>query len=257
MPQNLSIAVFVLGAVLLLLSLVSGGFKIFGSEIPGAASRVARAMAFVIGLFLIGFALWRFNDVREDARKPESTPAVVSSNPAPTPAPAPALSDQPAQSKPAPPADRLTDARARQTFGEEGVDFGIEPRNSIQPAVASETPTSIPGARVITTGELKNAIDEGRNFLLVDVLTDLQHFTLPSAKRVPNMGLPQPNMDIPEVLEQMTGGNKGAPMVFYCQGARCWESYNAALRAKNAGYTNVYWYRGGLAAWMAAGYLNN
>ena len=30
-------------------------------------------------------------------------------------------------------------------------------------------------------------------------------------------------------------------------------SYNAALRAINAGYTNVKWYRGGIEAWKAAG----
>ncbi len=33
----------------------------------------------------------------------------------------------------------------------------------------------------------------------------------------------------------------------------CWVSYNAALRAINAGYTNVLWYRGGIEAWKAAG----
>jgi hypothetical protein len=30
-------------------------------------------------------------------------------------------------------------------------------------------------------------------------------------------------------------------------------SYNAALRAINAGYTNVLWYRGGIEAWKMAG----
>jgi rhodanese-related sulfurtransferase len=30
-------------------------------------------------------------------------------------------------------------------------------------------------------------------------------------------------------------------------------SYNAALRAIAAGYSNVLWYRGGIEAWKAAG----
>ena len=34
--------------------------------------------------------------------------------------------------------------------------------------------------------------------------------------------------------------------MFYCEGAQCWESYNAALRALDLGYSNVLWYRGGL-----------
>ena len=31
------------------------------------------------------------------------------------------------------------------------------------------------------------------------------------------------------------------------------DGYNLALRLRHAGYTNVYWYRGGREAWMAAG----
>jgi rhodanese-related sulfurtransferase len=41
--------------------------------------------------------------------------------------------------------------------------------------------------------------------------------------------------------------------VFFCSGVRCWLSYNAALRAVRGGYANVYWYRGGIDAWRAAG----
>lgn len=58
MPQSLSIAAFVLGAVLLLIALVSGGFKIFGAEVSGAGGTVARSIAFVIGLILIVYALY-------------------------------------------------------------------------------------------------------------------------------------------------------------------------------------------------------
>jgi hypothetical protein len=31
------------------------------------------------------------------------------------------------------------------------------------------------------------------------------------------------------------------------------EGYNLALRIRHAGYTNVYWYRGGREAWEVAG----
>ena len=55
-------------------------------------------------------------------------------------------------------------------------------------------------------------------------------------------------------LNQLTNGRKDFPIVFFCQGVRCWESYNAVLRAWNAGYRNVYWYRGGLQAWQQAGF---
>jgi rhodanese-related sulfurtransferase len=46
--------------------------------------------------------------------------------------------------------------------------------------------------------------------------------------------------------------DKSAPLVLYCFGRNTWFSVNAALRAKSAGYTNVYWYRGGVESWVAA-----
>ena len=53
-------------------------------------------------------------------------------------------------------------------------------------------------------------------------------------------------------LRELTANNPNRALVFFCQGARCWESYNAALRAIHAGFTAVYWYRGGVLAWEAA-----
>jgi PQQ-dependent catabolism-associated CXXCW motif protein len=55
------------------------------------------------------------------------------------------------------------------------------------------------------------------------------------------------------VLSRLTHGNKAAPMVYFCVDAQCWLSYNASLRAAALGYTEVYWYRGGIVAWRAAG----
>ena len=75
---------------------------------------------------------------------------------------------------------------------------------------------------------------------------------MPGARRYPGVGLAVPSTDLAQLLEKDTGGAKDYPVVFYCEGPQCWESYNAALRARDAGYTNVYWYRGGLEAWVAA-----
>jgi hypothetical protein len=57
MPKSLEIAEFVLGAVMLLLALVSGGFKIFGAEVSGTAGKLGRATAFILGLYFIGLSL--------------------------------------------------------------------------------------------------------------------------------------------------------------------------------------------------------
>jgi PQQ-dependent catabolism-associated CXXCW motif protein len=132
------------------------------------------------------------------------------------------------------------------------MDFGVPPRNTIQEGdVGTLTPLTIPGARTISTGELVNALQSNRRFLLVDVL-ESPHPGLPGARRYPGVGLPAPSTDLVQLLDKDTGGDKAYPVVFYCQGPQCWESYNAALRARDGGYTNVYWYRGGLEAWSTA-----
>ena len=45
---------------------------------------------------------------------------------------------------------------------------------------------------------------------------------------------------------------KTTPIVAYCLDIRCWLSWNTAFRLVQIGYTEVYWYRGGMASWKAA-----
>lgn len=47
--------------------------------------------------------------------------------------------------------------------------------------------------------------------------------------------------------------NLNQAVVFYCASSECWLSVNAAMRARQLGYTQVIWYRGGISAWMQAG----
>jgi len=81
MPETLAIGIFVLGAVMLLLALVSGSFKIFGSEMPGLSSRTARVIAFAIGAGLVGFSLYHFKDTLGG----KAAAGPVQPNPAPAP----------------------------------------------------------------------------------------------------------------------------------------------------------------------------
>jgi rhodanese-related sulfurtransferase len=47
--------------------------------------------------------------------------------------------------------------------------------------------------------------------------------------------------------------SKTSPIVFFDHlGPKGWLAVNAALRAKALGYSNIYWYRGGLPSWTAA-----
>ncbi len=126
----------------------------------------------------------------------------------------------------------------------------------MQPNVGSPTPTTIPGGHVITTAEMRQAV--GSNILFVDVLAGPPHPTLPGALWLPGAGNAGSfDDDIQQklwsILSQATQRNPDRPIVFFCMGSKCWESYNAALRAEHMGFKMVLWYRGGLAAWQAAG----
>lgn len=42
---------------------------------------------------------------------------------------------------------------------------------------------------------------------------------------------------------------KNEPVVFFCNGPECWKSYKASLFARDAGFAQVYWLRGGMPEW--------
>ena len=136
-------------------------------------------------------------------------------------------------------------------------DFGVQPTPMLHAgAMHGATPTSIPGGALITTRELVGLVQSGQPYLIFDVLGGQQ--TLPGAVQMVAAHQPgdfndQLQQQLGPYLQQVTGGNPGVPLVFYCASTECWMSYNAALRAINLGYTQVKWYRGGIAAWQQAG----
>ncbi|HEX2885545.1 rhodanese-like domain-containing protein [Vineibacter terrae] len=146
------------------------------------------------------------------------------------------------------------------SYAEESVDFGVAPQRTLQSNIGSPTPTSMPPGigRILSTQALENEIRKGTDFLLVDVLENPHPRTLVKARYIPYGGRGGSFTDLAQQqlaseLASLTNNRTNYPIVFFCAGVRCWESYNAVLRAYEAGYRNLYWYRGGIAAWTAAG----
>ena len=85
------------------------------------------------------------------------------------------------------------------------------------------------------------------------------HRTLNGAFWLPGAGAGDMSKDeesrFVKALASFAAGDKNRALVFFCVDSQCWLSYNAALRAIAAGYTNVMWYRGGVAAWRQADQL--
>ncbi len=179
---------------------------------------------------------------------PSPMPEMPPTGPAPTPR-RPGFSSQPTPPQPA-------QGQTRQNYADELTDFGVPPQDQLQSNVGSPTPTSIPGAHVITTAEMRQAV--GSDILFVDVLAGPPHQSLPGAVMMPGAGDGGSFDDALQdqlwnALSQATQRNPDRPIAFLCAGSRCWESYNAALRAVQMGFKTVLWYRGGLSSWQAAG----
>jgi hypothetical protein len=72
MPGSLTIGAFVFGAVLLLLALVGGNFKMFGAEVSSTVGKSIRILSFALGVGFVAFALLAGNiDI-----PPRPTPAL-------------------------------------------------------------------------------------------------------------------------------------------------------------------------------------
>ena|SRR3989344_4260574 len=103
---------------------------------------------------------------------------------------------------------------------------------------------------VITAEELKKKLDAGTgDFVLVDTLKpqsfEAQH--VPGAINVPE----EPGFA--EKFEAVAHVPKDREIIVYCSSETCGAHTRAAGALKQAGYTNVVRFSGGLAGWQAAG----
>ena len=137
-------------------------------------------------------------------------------------------------------------------------DFGVAATDRLHTGpLHGPTPSSIPGAQLITTQGLVELLKIAAGRVLVfDVLGSNER--LPGALNAVPAHQPGTfddavQREFGQYLQQVTQGQKDRPMVFYCQSTQCWMSYNAALRASRMGYSQVLWYRGGIESWKAAG----
>ncbi|MFD1914415.1 PQQ-dependent catabolism-associated CXXCW motif protein [Halodurantibacterium flavum] len=78
------------------------------------------------------------------------------------------------------------------------------------------------------------------------------HDTIPGAHWVPGIGYealaPETERWMAAVLDRISGGDRSAPMVFFCK-SDCWMSWNATRRARLMGYDGARWFPEGSEGW--------
>lgn len=145
--------------------------------------------------------------------------------------------------------------------GGESVDFGVPPTEELRLRDhSSPTPREMPGGRTVRTAELFAALERpaAERPLLFDVLGGTGHDSIPGSIWLADAGRGGSFEDeiqakLARTLGFVTREDRSRPLIFFCASNHCWLSYNTALRAVKLGYTQVGWYRGGIASWLAAG----
>lgn len=124
-------------------------------------------------------------------------------------------------------------------------------------ATAAETPATLAGAKVVAAAEVKKMLDGGTPVIDTRVAAEFAEKAIKGAKSVPykeksakEVGFDpsKDDFDLSKIPQ-----DKAAPIVFYCNAGECWKSYKASVAAIKAGYTKVFWFRGGIPEWIAAG----
>jgi PQQ-dependent catabolism-associated CXXCW motif protein len=142
-------------------------------------------------------------------------------------------------------------------YADEDRDWGVPPATQLRTVGYHEpTPTRIPGGKVVTTAELKALLEQPSRPYIIDVLGGGVHRTIAGAFWMIGAGAGDMDRDEEKrfagAIAGFAAGDKSRPMAFFCVDSECWLSYNAALRTIALGYTNVMWYRGGIASWRTS-----
>lgn len=128
----------------------------------------------------------------------------------------------------------------------------------------SPVPADVPGGKRIAIEDLDELTRHGA--VVVDVMPsdgaglDLAtgqwntrpHEHIPGSTWLPDVGKGRIDGRLDRYfrgnLDRLTGGDKGRPLIIYCQ-SDCWMGWNAVQRAAGYGYAQIYWYPDGIDGW--------
>jgi tetratricopeptide (TPR) repeat protein len=120
------------------------------------------------------------------------------------------------------------------------------------------TPMAAPGVTTIRTEQLAAMLEHDKS-LVIDSMAWTWYRSVPGAVGLDLSGdvrgtfTDEVQRRLERKLRELTGGDMAKPIVAMSFNVARPDGYNLALRIRHAGYTNVYWYRGGREAREVAG----
>ena len=121
--------------------------------------------------------------------------------------------------------------------------------------------TALPDIKTWSTLDVLRAYQANGGALRMIDVNGVTPLMLPNALHIVNAGMDAGDAaknqslsaNLGKLLAAAYPNDKTSPIVFYCSGAGCPFSSNAAQRVSALGYTQVGWYEGGFNEWQAAG----
>jgi rhodanese-related sulfurtransferase len=128
---------------------------------------------------------------------------------------------------------------------------------AVSAAMAAEVPSTLNGVKIVSAEEAKQMLDSGVPVIDTRVAAEYADKTIKGAISVPykEKSAKDPGFDPSQDQFDLSKlpANKNAPLVLFCNSGECWKSYKACVAALKAGYTRIYWFRGGFPEWTSKG----
>jgi rhodanese-related sulfurtransferase len=128
-------------------------------------------------------------------------------------------------------------------------------------AHAQETPPTLQGVRVVTAEQTQELGAKGAALIDTRTANEFAEKTVKGAILVAYRERSAKSVDFDRSQDSFDltklPADKNTPVVFFCNSGTCWKSYKASVLARDAGYKQVGWFRGGMPEWNAKGLPTN
>lgn len=125
------------------------------------------------------------------------------------------------------------------------------------PVVAAEVPANLDGVKVVTAEQARDLAAKGAPLYDARTANEFAEQTIKGAVSAPYKEKSAKSPDFDKSVDSFDlsklPADKNKPLVLFCNATTCWKSYKASVYARDAGYKQVHWLRGGFPEWQAKG----
>jgi rhodanese-related sulfurtransferase len=122
---------------------------------------------------------------------------------------------------------------------------------------AAMTPEKLDGVKIVTADQARELQAKGVPLVDTRVAAEYAEKTVKGAISVPYREKSAKDVGFDRAQDAFDlsklPADKNAPVVLFCNAGECWKSYKASVVARDAGFKQIHWFRGGMPEWTAKG----